>query len=141
MLSITNILYTTCGLLTLNTLNGIILGTSQTIQNIYNLLPSSSNLTKYKDKIEELDIEFKLNIIQQWTDKQDTQDIKSDIIKGIGDICIKISDILDIINNKISYHNTKWLANYRNPDLDNDIIILTKYNNILNYRLFVINLI
>jgi hypothetical protein len=85
--------------------------------------------------VESLDIEFKLKIVNDWLTKNNTTYIKD----NIGQICIKISDVLDKINQKISYHNTKWLSSWRTLDIKDDIIFLEKYCNILNQRLYLIN--
>ena len=136
MFSVTNIACSTIGLLTLNMLNGIIIGTTSTLQSIYYMLPSnSSSLNNYKNQIESLDIEFKLKIVNDWLTKNNTTYIKD----NIGQICIKISDMLDQINQKISYHNTKWLSSWRTLDIKDDIICLEKYCNILNQRLYLVN--
>ena len=67
MFSVTNIACSTIGLLTLNMLNGIIIGTTSTLQSIYYMLPSnSSSLNNYKNQIESLDIEFKLKIVKHY---------------------------------------------------------------------------
>ena len=141
MFSITNIAYSTVGLLTLNMLNGIIIGTSNTLQTIYYILSSKNkNLNSYKNQIETFDIEFKLKIVNEWIIKNKDDTNNTTYIKeNIGQICIKISDMLDQINQKISYHNTKWLSSWRTLDIKDDIIFLEKYCNILNQRLYLIN--
>jgi len=114
-------------------LNGIIIGTSNTLQSIYYLLPNiSPNLHKYRIQIEELDIEFKLNIVNNWIKKDDNS---SEIKNGIGESCIKISNILDEINKEISYHNTKYFASYRTLDLSILIDKLKHQCTILNSRI------
>jgi len=146
MLSITTIVCSTAGLLTINMLNGIILGTTSTLNTIIYMLPSkNSDLNQYKARIEKLDIEFKLDIIKNWLSKEQTDTNKENMFNklkdGIGDMCIKISDTLDDINKKISYHNTRWLSGWRKLYLDDIMKTLEEQCNILNERLNLIKLI
>jgi hypothetical protein len=144
MLSVSTIIYSTFGLLTINMLNGIITGTTNTLKTIYNLLPSTDpNLIKYKHQIELMDIEFKLKIIQNWLINNENS-VNTDFNNyknEVGDLCIKISNSLDEINNKISYHNTKWFCSWRSLDLNSEIDILKNNTTILNNRIQFYNLI
>jgi len=150
MFTIPTLVYSTVGLLSINMLNGIIIGTSNTLQTIYYLLPqNSSTLNKYKIQIESLDIDFKLQIITQWINKDhnkytnDSPETKTfnKIKDGIGESCIKISNILDEINKEIAYHNTKYFSYYRSLDLNDLINRLTHQCKIMNERIALINLI
>jgi hypothetical protein len=130
-------------------LNGIIISTSNTLQSIYYLMPSGSpGLNKYKMQIEDLDLDFKLQIIKDWLNKETTVSLESTksnefnkIKNGIGESCIKISNILDEINKEISYHSTKYFSSYRTLDLTEQITKLIHHNKIMNERILLINLV
>ena len=144
MLDYTTIFYSTFGLLTINMLNGILIGTTNTLKTIYYLLPSSNpHLNTYKNQIELLDIEFKLKIINSWLlENEENKDTDFDNYKNdIATLCIKISNTLDEINKKISYHNTKWFCNWRTLLLDDYIETLKNNTTILNNRIHYYNLV
>jgi len=144
MLSVPTVVYSTIGLLTINMLNGIIIGTTSTLKTIYYLLPSSNpHLKMYKNEIELLDIEFKLKIIQNWLEenKKNTDAEFNNYKDEVANLCIKISNNLDAINKKISYHNTKWFSSWRTLDLDDQIDNLKNSTTILNNRIHYYNLI
>jgi len=63
------------------------------------------------------------------------------IKNGIGESCIKISNILDEINKEISYHSTKYFSSYRTLDLTEQITKLIHHNKIMNERILLINLV
>ena len=144
MFSVPTIIYSTIGLLTINMLNGIIIGTTNTLKTIYYLLPSSNpHLNTYKNQIEILDIEFKLNLIKNWLEdnKENTNKDFNNYKDDVANLCIKISDNLDDINKRISYHNTKWFSNWRTLDLNVTIENLRNSTTILNNRIHYYNLI
>jgi hypothetical protein len=118
---------------------------------------SSENISikKYHSQIESLDIEFKLNIIQNWlknndenndeTKLKDISDKNNNVERnetklliyyGIKDICLKINKSIETINIKIKEHHEKWFHTYRNLSLNDEIYQIKKYNKILNERIY-----
>lgn len=118
------------------------------LNNIYNLLTTNSNtiINKYKKDLVDMDIDLKLKLIDNWLIKIDINFIKKDtnmnlMYNKITDSCNNISTLIQLINQKIVYHNTKWFNYWRSLDLEDDINSLKKEIAILNNRLILINLI
>lgn len=112
------------------------------------LTTSSSNtlIKKYQENFEILDIELKLKLIDSWLKQIDIEKIKQDttlglIYNSIADSCHKIADCVGKINEKISYHNTKWFQSWRSIYLDDEIKFLEKNVKILDQRIKLINLV
>jgi hypothetical protein len=98
------------------------------------------SINQYKDTIESLDIEFKLNMVYNWLNQINPESIKEgtniyNIYNGLIEICDKLSKILGTINQKLNYHNSLWFKNWRTIDLTIEITRLTKLTNILSERL------
>ena len=138
-----NLIYGTTHLLG-NVINVSLSGLS----NIYSLLTTNSNtiITKYKKDLETMDIDLKLKLIDNWLIKIDINLIKKDpnmnlMYSKITDSCNSISTLIQLINQKIIYHNTKWFSYWRSLDLENDIKSLKEEIAILNNRLILVNLV
>lgn len=111
---------------------------------------TSSNLTssikKYQDDLELLDIDLKLKLIDSWLKHINSNKIINDsplalIYNSVSDSCHKIAELVEKINEKIKYHNTKWFQSWRSIYLDNEIKLLEKNVKILDERIKLIALI
>ena len=102
---------------------------------IKNLLNLGCDLTK--NKLEELDLEVKIEIIQSYIKNLDNIDNETlqICLKNINIIIEKISKELKQIEEIKAEHQNKWFANYRVPNYENIFINLQKYTNIFNQRL------
>jgi hypothetical protein len=102
----------------------------------------NTSIKKYQDELEELDIQLKLALINNWIKKMDLQEKDSNfelIYKSISESCQQISSSVYSINSKIENHFSKWFHNWRTFDLDEEIKLIKKQTNILNNRLNLIN--
>ena len=102
------------------------------------------SIKKYQDDLEILDIHLKLKLIDIWLNKININNLDESqtiIYQSISDSCHKIADTIQIINDNIKYHNTKWFNSWRNIYLDDEIKILEKNVKILDERLLLLNLI
>lgn len=102
---------------------------------IKHLLKLDCDLTK--TKLEELDLEVKIEIIQSYINNLDnTQDETLQIcLKNIKQIIDKISIELSNIKMIKEEHKNKWFSNYRVPDYLLNFNNLQKYTNIFNQRI------
>ena len=124
-----------------NILNIIIVSLLCKVSNMINylLINETKNNNKYKDELEKLDIELKLNIIKKWLINNNNNNKL--YTNSLLQICIIIDDIMDKINIKIKYHNNKLFSKFRILNIDNEINELMKYIFILNNRLLLFNFI
>lgn len=104
-----------------------------------------ASLEKYHDDLEQLDIELKLKLVDSWINSLNMEKIKSNqsielIYNSLTDVCKNISKNINDINEKISYHQTKWLQSWRTIDLEQEIKQLEKNAKILDSRIKLINL-
>lgn len=102
---------------------------------IKNLLNFGCDLTK--TKLEELDLEVKIEIIQSYIKNLDNIDNETlqICLKNIKIIIEKISKELKQIEKIKEEYQIKWFADYRVPNYENIFINLQKYTNIFNQRL------
>jgi hypothetical protein len=102
---------------------------------IKHLLKLDCDLTK--TKLEELDLEVKIEIIQSYINNLDnTQDETLQLcLKNIKLIIDKISEELNNIKLIKEDHKNKWFSNYRIPDYLLNFNNLQKYTNIFNQRI------
>lgn len=141
--------------ITINSLSSTLSYMSESSENI--------SIKKYYNKLEKLDIQFKLNLIHSWLNNHTSEfqnidggvernniDTENPIIEtqnnieptrlllynGIKDICIKMNKSIEVINSKIKEHQLKWFHTYRNLSLDEEIDDIQKYNKILNERIY-----
>jgi hypothetical protein len=110
------------------------------------MISNNTNISikKYQDDLEILDIHLKLKLIDIWLNKININKLDESqtiIYQSISDSCHKIADTIQIINDNIKYHNTKWFNSWRNIYLDDEIKILEKNVKILDERLLLLNLI
>lgn len=146
MLSLSSLIISSFGLLSINTLNGVIQGTTNTLTTIYQLLPSSTQTLEntYKKQIKDLNIEIKLAIISNWLKEPKHIDNTSEnfklIYSSISEMCVTISNTLDKINLEIINHNNKWFSSWRKLDLDLLLVLLEKQSYSLTDRIQMINL-
>lgn len=99
----------------------------------------NTSIKKYHNDIEILDIEFKLNLLTNWTKDSSNNSISTThnmIYNGIRDICNQLNKSIESINKKIKEHHEKWFHTYRTLYLDDEIENIKKYNKILNERLY-----
>jgi hypothetical protein len=103
----------------------------------------NTTIKNYYDDLEDLDIQLKLSLINNWIKKTEYE-IKDPnfelIYNAISDSCNKINMCVCQINSKIEYHYSKWFHLWRNLDLYNEIKIIKKQTKILDNRLILINL-
>ena len=110
------------------------------------MISNNTNISikKYQDDLEILDIHLKLKLIDIWLNKININKLDESqtiIYQSISDSCHKIADTIQIINDNIKYHNTKWFNSWRNIYLDDEIKLIEKYVKILDERIKFINLI
>lgn len=102
-------------------------------------------LERYHQDLEMLDIELKLKLVDSWVNSHNIEQIKSNqslelIYNGLTDVCKNLSKNIADINEKISYHQTKWFQSWRTIDLDQEIKQLEKNIRLLDSRIKLINL-
>ncbi len=107
---------------------------------------SITSIKKYQDDLELLDINLKLQLIDNWLKLVDINSFSinsniSLIYNYVSESCHKIADSIEKINDKIKYHNTKWFQSWRSIQLDDEIKILEKNVKILDERIKLISLI
>jgi hypothetical protein len=102
---------------------------------IKHLLNLDCNVTK--NKLEELDLEVKIEIIQSFINNLDeiNNETMQICLKNIKIIIEKIGVELKNIKKIKDEHESKWFSNYRVPDYENNFINLQKYTNIFNQRI------
>lgn len=114
----------------------LIIETVNTIdKQIKHLLKLDCDITK--NKLEELDLEVKIEIIQSFISTIDNinNETLQICFKNIKLIIDKISKELESIKKIKEEHKHKWFSNYRAPDYENNFINLQKYTNIFNQRI------
>lgn len=119
------------------------------IQLTFSYITSSNankSIKKYQEDLEILDIELKLKFVESWLKMVDIDKIKQNnslelVYSSITDSCHKVANIIEIINEKIKYHHTKWFQSWRSIYLDDEINLLEKNVKILDQRIKLLNLI
>ena len=114
----------------------VIVETIETInKQVKHLLNIDCDTTK--NKMEELDLEVKIQIIQSFINN--LNEIKNETIqlclKNIKLIIDKLSKELNEIKSIREDHKNKWFSNYRIPDYEKNFLNLQKYTNIFNQRI------
>ena len=102
----------------------------------------NTSIKKYYEELEELDIQLKLLLINNWIKniRFEEKDENFELIfKAINSSCDQLNNSVFQINSKIENHYSRWFHNWRNLDLDPEIKIIKKQTNILNQRLNLIN--
>ena len=139
-----NIVLTSGSLLLVNTLSGIIQGTTTTLNMIYSILPSSTYNNNYEKELKNLDIELKLKVILNWLDNMKNTENKSAnfilIFDGINNTCIEMSNTLDEIKQEISYHNTKYFSYWRTLNISDKIESIKNNLRTIDNRILLLNL-
>ena len=118
------------------TIRTILYNTYYGTVNIINFFTLYNN-TYSHEKIELMDIEFKLKIITQWLKNNNETNI---MYNNIVESSYMISYYFNIINKKIIYHQSKWFSNWRHLCLENEIHLLQKNVVILNERLKILKI-
>jgi hypothetical protein len=151
-----NLIYSTVGIYTiLNTqqaaeifarvistsLNG--LTSSLTMMAYHN---SNQTIKTYMEELELMDIEIKLKVIDKWLKSINYSDIKPNssldiVYKGLADTCHQMSNLICIINSKITYHNNLWFSRWRSINLENEMKKMGRLTKILSDRILLINII
>ena len=113
----------------------VIVETIETInKQVKHLLNIDCDTTK--NKMEELDLEVKIEIIQSFINN--LNEIENETIqlclKNIKLIIDKLSKELNEIKSIREDHKNKWFSNYRIPDYEKNFLNLQKYTNIFNQR-------
>lgn len=93
-------------------------------------------IKKYKEELEAIDIEFKLNIIQEWLGNSEQRHEK--LYEGIVDLCKSLTSQLEIIDKKIKQHKSRWFHSWRTLDLFDEINFIKSKCLILNERILLI---
>lgn len=146
------LVYTSVGIVTLISKDVVSKAIGYTIDGLastfsYMASPSAHSTVKtFKDDLEQLDIELKLKLVEHWLkdieiDKIETNSSMEIIYKGISESCHKLSETVKQINDKISYHHSKYFYYWRTLYIDEEIKDLKKQTKILNERLKLINLV
>ena len=114
----------------------IIIETVNTIdKQIKHLLKLDCNVTK--NKLEELDLEVKIEIIQSFIKNLDNinNETLQICLKNINVIIEKIGKELQQIKDIKEEHKNKWFSDYRVPNYEDNFLNLQKYTNIFNQRI------
>ena len=139
-----NIIFTSSLSLAVNTLSGIVQGTTTTLNVIYNLLSSTKSYNNYEKELKDLDIELKLTIFFNWLNNPKNLDNKSDnfvlLYNNINNICMEIQNTLDKIKQEISYHNTKYFSYWRTLNISDMIESIKKNLDLIYNRILLLNL-
>jgi hypothetical protein len=139
-----NIIFTSSLSLAVNTLSGIVQGTTTTLNVIYNLLSSTKSYNNYEKELKDLDIELKLTIFFNWLNNPKNLDNKSDnfvlLYNNINNICMEIQNTLDKIKQEISYHNTKYFSYWRTLNINDMIESIKKNLDLIYNRILLLNL-
>lgn len=146
------LVYTSVGLVSLISKDVISRAISLTVDGLsntlsYMALPNvHSTVRTLKDDLEELDIELKLKLVEHWLKDIEVGKIipgstNGIIYNGIAQSCNNLSNIINLINKKIEYHQTLYFNSWRTLYLDNEVKSLKKQTKILNKRLKLLNLI
>jgi hypothetical protein len=104
----------------------------------------NTTIKNYYNELEELDIQLKLNLINNWIKKSELKKKETDlqiIYDAISNSCDQINRYIYEITKKIEYHYSKWFHSWRSINLDNEIKIIRKQTKILDNRINLINLI
>lgn len=96
---------------------------------------SNSNIKNIKSTLNTFDLDVNIKLAQEFLLKTDKTDNEKIIEKGLNDVINKINIQLEIINNTITSHQSKWFASYRNFDVSSNILELKELSTILNHRL------
>ena len=148
------IIYSTIGAYTVlnsDLLTRVIGITINTLTNSLTMLATNTlasynhKFNQYMEELEQLDIEIKLKLVENWLKQINTEMIKPEssidiIYRGISESCHNISWLVETINKKIKYYNTLWFKSWRTVDLDMEIAKLKTFNNILTSRLSLLNI-
>ena len=139
-----NIIFTSSLSLAVNTLSGIVQGTTTTLNVIYNLLSSTKSYNNYEKELKDLDIELKLTIFLNWLNNPKNLDNRSDnfvlLYNNINNICMEIQNTLDKIKQEISYHNTKYFSYWRTLNINDMIESIKKNLDLIYNRILLLNL-
>lgn len=107
---------------------------------------SNQTIKTYMEELELMDIEIKLKIIDRWLKSINYSDIKPNssfdiLYKGLADTCHQMSNLICLINNKITYHNNLWFSRWRSINLENEMKKMGRLTKILSDRILLINII
>jgi hypothetical protein len=107
---------------------------------------SNQTIKNYMEELELMDIEIKLKVIDRWLKSINHKDIKPNssldiVYKGLADTCHQMSNLICIINNMITYHNSLWFSRWRSINLENEIKKMGRLTKILSDRILLINII
>lgn len=93
-------------------------------------------IKKYKEELEAIDIEFKLNIVKEWLDNSEQRHEK--LYEGIVELCKSLTSQLEGIDKKIKDHKSRWFHSWRTLDLLDEINFIKRKCLILNERILLI---
>jgi hypothetical protein len=122
-------------------LGNVVTGTLHTLYNTMEYLKNGVVKPEYFEHIHshlrKLDIEMKIQITQEFLAKDEHQKTKSELIveNGIRDIITDINTILTTIHARLTEHETKWFASYRQFDISKELANIEELNCILDKRL------
>jgi hypothetical protein len=122
-------------------LNGI--ASSLKLMAYYN---SNQTIKTYMEELELMDIEIKLKVIDRWLKSIDHNDIEPNssldiVYKGLAETCHQLSNLIYIINHKITYHNNLWFSRWRSINIEDEIKKIGRLSKILSDRIILINII
>lgn len=127
-------------------LSNVIKFSINSLTNSFSIMATSNSnqlISNYMEEMKMLDIEFKLRIVNNWLDQISTNkqiNINTSptfqyIYNSIVVSCENVSQILSIVNQKITNHNNLWFKNWRTIDLNKEIKELTHAIKILGDRI------
>lgn len=98
-------------------------------------------ITKISNAIQNMDMVFTINIIEQVVKEQENKTLPESIKKaliGVNDILETINKNLNCIKKSIEHHNTKYFSSWRSFECECDIDTIKNNNEILKQRYFIL---
>ena len=120
---------------TVKTTSSIIIHTIKHITSI-----ESDNILDIKYKLKNIDIEYKINVINSFIIELNTESVKLSkesvklSILSINNILLDIKNELHNLKGEIDYHLSKYFNSWRYINCDDKINIIIQHNNILDKR-------
>lgn len=128
------------GSTSINTIINTVTFTSNSICKTLDYMARSDNIyvQDMSAKLEEIDLEFNVSIIEELMKEISDKNIDSTTFKkaiaGVNNILNKIHKELTEIENSIEYHNAKYFSTWRTFDCNFTIDNIIKHKNILDMR-------
>jgi len=120
-------------------IKGVTATTSSVIGAVGSIMGNDQpGLEEVKSKLEELDLKHTVSVIEELVKEQnDLEDMKNSVKKaiiGVNMILKKIEDELNIVQEAVKYHQTKYFNYYRSFDCSCNMETIEKHKKILDIR-------